>query len=149
MQENYLIFGIVALIVIVLVALFIIMVNLQKTVVVTHPSKEKKEAEAAKEKATIEAMIDIASKRRSSKTDLMNAILKVVQDCPFPAKQNGTAPKLSKVYLNFVLLIASHPQSDAQMIAFMSQRIKDANPEYKQEIDIYENEGINQRGNRI
>ena len=85
MQENYLIFGIVALIVIVLVALFIIMVNLQKTVVVTHPSKEKKEAEAAKEKATIEAMIDIASKRRSSKTDLMNAILKVVQDCPFPA----------------------------------------------------------------
>ena len=58
-------------------------------------------------------------------------------------------PKIAKVYLNFVLLVASHRNADAKLIAFMDEELKKANPEYKHEIDIYENEGINQRGKRI
>ncbi|ARU47761.1 hypothetical protein [Sulfurospirillum diekertiae] len=148
MQENYLIIAIVAVIAIVLITLFIIVANLQKTVVVevTHHTQEQ---EDKARKVVIEELVDIAAKRTSSRNDLTNAILKVAKECPFPTKEKGIAPKLSKVYLNFILLIASHRNADAKLIAFMDEELKKANPEYKREIDLYENEGINQRGNRI
>jgi len=147
MQENYLIVAIVAVIAIVLISLFIVVANLQKTVVVevSHtPEQEEKERKIA-----IEALIDIAAKRTTTRNDLTNAILKAAKECPFPAKEKGVAPKVSKIYLNFVLLVASHRNADAKLIAFMDEELKKANPEYKREIDLYENEGINQRGNRI
>ncbi|WP_041956649.1 hypothetical protein [Sulfurospirillum arsenophilum] len=147
MQENYLIITIVAVIAIVLISLFIVVANLQKTVVVevahTHAQEEKAR------KIAIEALIDIVAQRTSSRNDLTNAILKAAQECPFPVKEKGVAPKISKVYLNFVLLVASHRNADAKLIAFMDEELKKANPEYKREIDMYENEGMNQRGNRV
>ena len=147
MQENYLIIAIVAVIAIVLISLFIIVANLQKTVVeVIHHTKEE---EAKDQKVAIEALVDIAARRSTSRNDLTNAILKAAKECPFPPKEKGVAPKISKMYLNFVLLIASHRNADAKLIAFMDEELKKANPEYKREIDMYENEGINQRGNRI
>lgn len=50
------------------------------------------------------------------------------------------------MYLNFILLNAYHKNADAKLIAFMDEELKIPNPEYKTEIDIYENEGIHQRG---
>ena len=147
MQENYLIITIVVVIAIVLISLFIVVANLQKTVVVEVPKTQVQEEKARK--IAIEALIDIAAKRTSTHNDLTNAILKAAKECPFPAKEKGVAPKISKIYLNFVLLIASHRNADAKLIAFMDEELKKTNPEYKQEIDMYENEGINQRGNRI
>ena len=147
MQENYLIIAIVAVIAIVLISLFIIVANLQKTVVeVIHHTKEE---EAKDQKVAIEALVDIAARRSTSRNDLTNAILKAAKECPFPEKQKGIAPKITKVYLNFVLLVASHRNADAKLIAFMDEELKKANPTYKHEIDVYENEGINQRGNRV
>ena len=147
MQENYLIIAIVAVIAIVLISLFIVVANLQKTVVVevTHTKVQEEKAR----KIAIEALIDIVSKRTASHNDLTNAILKASKECPFPPKEKGIAPKVSKIYLNFVLLVASHRNADAKLIAFMDEELKKTNPEYKREIDMYENEGINQRGNRI
>lgn len=147
MQENYLIIAIVFVIAIVLISLFIVVANLQKTVVVEVPVSKEEEEKARK--VAIEMMVEIAAKRTSTKNDLANAILKVVKECPFPAKEKGIAPRSAKVYLNFILLIASHRHADAKLIAFMDEELKKANPEYKREIDIYENEGIHQRGNRI
>lgn len=147
MQENYLIITIVAVIAIVLISLFIVVSNLQKTVIVevTHTHAQEEKAR----KIAIEALIDIVAKRTSSRNDLTNAILKAAKECPFPVKEKGVAPKISKIYLNFVLLVASHRNADAKLIAFMDEELKKANPEYKREIDMYENEGMNQRGNRI
>ncbi|DAB36193.1 MAG TPA: hypothetical protein CFH80_06220 [Sulfurospirillum cavolei] len=147
MQENYLILAIVAVIAIVIISLFIVVANLQKTVVIeTIPSQVEQEKAR---KIAIEAMVEIAAKRNSTRNDLTNAILQVAKACPFPEKQKGMTPKIAKVYLNFVLLVASHRNADAKLIAFMDEELKKANPEYKHEIDIYENEGINQRGKRI
>ena len=148
MQENYLIIMIVAIIAIVIISLFIIVVNLKKTVVVQLSSEEIKIEAIKAQKMAIEALVEIAAKRTSSRNDLTAAILKVAEDCPFPQKENGVAPKMAKIYLNFVLLVASHRNADAKLIAFMDDVLKNANPLYKKEIDIYENEGINQRGNR-
>lgn len=148
MQENYLIISIIAVIAIVLISLFIVVANLQKTVVIESPTptSEQKEKE---QKIAIEALIEIAAKRTSTRNELANAIIRAAKDCPFPVKEKGVAPKVSKIYLNFVLLIASHRNADAKLIAFMDEELKKTNSEYKREIDLYENEGINQRGNRI
>jgi len=147
MQENYLIIAIVAVILIILISLFIVVANLQKTVIV-HVGPQEVEKEKAR-KIAIEALIEIAAQRMSTRNDLTEAILKVAKECHFPPKTRGVAPKSAKVYLNFVLLISSHRNADAKLIAFMDEELKKVNPEYKREIDIYENEGMQQRGNRI
>lgn len=147
MQENFLIFAIVSVIVIILTSLVFVISNLQKTVVIRNVEREKA-IEAAKVK-TIEEMVEIAAKRGTTRNDLTVAILEVAKNCIFPKKTKGIAPKNAKIYLNFVLLVASHKNADAKLIAFMNEALKKANPEYKTEIDIYENEGIHQRGNRI
>ena len=148
MQENYLIIAIIVVIAIVLISLFIVVVNLQKTVVVevTHHTKEQEEKA---QKIAIEALVELVAKRTTSRNDLVAAILRASKECPFPPKEKGVSPKAAKVYLNFILLVASHRNADAKLIAFMDEELKKANPDYKQEIDVYENEGINQRGNRI
>ena len=147
MQENYLILTIIAVIVVILVSLVIVITNLQKTVVIREVENEKA-IEAAKIR-TIEEMIDIAANRASSRNDLTAAIFEVAKSCTFPTKIKGVAPKSAKIYLNFVLLVSSHKNADAKLIAFMDETLKKANPEYKKEIDVYESEGIHQRGNRI
>ncbi|MDD3343231.1 MAG: hypothetical protein PHR87_06640 [Sulfurospirillaceae bacterium] len=147
MQENYLIFTIISVIVVILISLVFIIKNLQKTVVIREVDRAK-EIEASKIK-TIEEMIEIAARRNTSRNDLTVAILEVAKSCAFPAKVKGVAPKSAKVYLNFVLLIASHKNADAKLIAFMDAALKKTNPEYKSEIDLYETEGIHQRGNRV
>ncbi|AFL67845.1 hypothetical protein [Sulfurospirillum barnesii] len=148
MEGNYLIVTIVAVILIVLISLFVIVVNLQKTVIVKTKSVQEQEEEKAQQ-MTIEALVDIASKRTSTRNELSAAILKVAKECPFPPKEKGLSPKSAKIYLNFILLIASHKNTDAKMIAFMNEELKKMNPSYKHEIDIYESEGIHQRSNRI
>jgi Na+-transporting methylmalonyl-CoA/oxaloacetate decarboxylase gamma subunit len=109
----------------------------------------KKRTLQDKKKITIEDMIEIAANRNSTKNDLTNAIIKVAKELPFPKKIKGKLPKGIKVYLNFVLLIASHKNADAKLIAFCNSELKKTNKEYSTEIDIYENEGLRQRANRI
>jgi len=148
MQEDHIILAIVAVIAIVLISLFIVVANLQKTVVIHVKDSTPKEVEEAR-RVAIEELIELVAKRATSKNDLTAAILKASKECPFPKKTKGIAPKSAKIYLNFVLLIASHHNADAKLIAFMDEELKKANPDYKTEIDIYESEGIHQRGNRI
>lgn len=148
MQENYIIFAIAAVIVIVLISLFIVVINMQKTVMVHTQSAGKNKKHEGK-KISIEELVERVAKRKTSRNELTAAIMKAAKECPFPQKTKGIAPKSAKVYLNFVLLVASHHNADAKLIVFMDEELKKANPEYKTEIDIYENEGINQRGNRV
>ncbi len=148
MQENHIIIAIVAVIAIVLISLFIVVANLQKTVVIRVKETTPKGVEEAR-RIAIEELIELVAKRTTSKNDLMAAVLKASKECPFPKKTKGIAPNSAKVYLNFVLLISSHRNADAKLIAFMDEELKKANPEYKTEIDIYESEGIHQRGNRV
>jgi len=147
MQENYLIIAIVVVILIILISLFIVVANLQKTVIVNVSPTEVEKEKARK--IAIEELVEIAAKRMSTRNDLTEAILKVAKEFPFPPKERGVAPKSAKVYLNFILLVASHRNADAKLIAFMDEELKKTNTTYKQEIDIYENEGMHQRGNRM
>jgi len=111
-------------------------------------SKTKKKVREKSKQITIQDMVEIAANSKSTKNDLTNAAVKVAKKLPFPKKVKGKLPKGIKVYLNFVLLIASHKQADAKLIAFANAELKKTNKEYSTEIDIYENEGLRQRANR-
>lgn len=94
-------------------------------------------------------MVEIVANRNATKNDLTNAVMRVAKEFVFPAKIKGKMPKGIKVYLNFVLLLASHKNADAKLVAFCNTELKKTNKDYTREIDIYENEGLRQRANRI
>lgn len=111
--------------------------------------KRKKEEEEEKRRLDIKDVLDVVKNRDTSRNDLVKIILKVAKDCKFPEKQSSTLTKEAKTYLTFVLLLSSHKNADAKLIAFANEELKKANPKYSKEIDIYENEGIKERRNRM
>ncbi len=143
------------LIIAVVIVLFILIIAVirrignSKTTVVVKKKRKNVSDNIKKNQYTIEQMVEIAARRDSSKEDLKRAVDIVAKELPFPKKIKYKVPKISKVYLNFVLLIASHKNADAKLIAYMDKELKKVNPEYSTEIDIYENEGFRQRRNRI
>ena len=148
MNEKYILIAIVILIIIIIfTVLMLIVKNNNKTIIVTK--EQNKKPTTYKKNFNIKDMSEIAAKRKSSKEELKKAIDYVKKNLPFPKKINHKLPKDIKIYLNFVLLIASHKNADATLIAYMDRELKKANPHYNTEIDIYENEGLKERSNRI
>ncbi len=149
MNVKYILIAVVILIVaIVVIVLTLILKNSKKTVVVTKV-QDKKPTIVHKKNFNIKDMTEIAAKRKSSREELKKAVDYVKKNMPFPKKTNHKLPKDIKIYLNFVLLVASHKNADAALIAYMDRELKKANPQYNTEIDIYENEGLKERSNRI
>ncbi len=149
MSEKYILISIVtALIVIVFIAVVLIVKNSGKKVVVVKKTTVAKSS-SSKRKTTIKDMTEIAARKSTSYDDLKKAVDTVKKDFVFPKKIKYKLPKEIKIYLNFVLLVASHKNADAKLIAYMDRELKKANPEYSTEIDIYENEGLKERSNRI
>mgnify|MGYP001773984395 CR=1 FL=1 len=148
MEEKSLIISLIIALLVVVVLVILVVFSSMKKKVYKRTIKHGIKSPLNKNKLTIEDMVEIAANRNSTKNDLTNAVLKVSKEFVFPAKVKGKLPKGIKIYLNFVLLIASHKKSDAKLIAFTSSELKKANKEYSTEIDIYENEGLRQRINR-
>ena len=146
MEKSLIVALVIALLIIIVLVLLVVVSSMGKK---NEKIKVVKKSRASKSKKyTIEDMVELAANRNTTKNDLTNAVLKVSKEFIFPLKVKGKTPKGIKVYLNFVLLIASHKKSDAKLIAFMNTTLKKVNQEYSKEIDIYENEGLRQRANR-
>lgn len=148
MEEKQLILLlIIALCIIIFMIIIVVINNMSKSEVKASKKISSKEIGSNKT-LQIEDLIDIAADQKSTKNNLTSAVIRVAKDFPFPSKVKGKITKEAKIYLNFVLLVASHPAADAKLVAFMNTELKKANKEYAQEIDIYESEGIRQRSNR-
>jgi len=148
MNEKYILIAIVILIIVIIfIVIILIFKNSNKTIIVTK--EQNKKPIIYKSNFNIKDMSEIAAKRKSSKEELRKAIDYVKKNLPFPKKTNHNLPKDIKIYLNFVLLIASHKNADAVLVAYMDRELKKVNPQYNIEIDIYENEGLKERSNRI
>jgi len=145
-EKSLIVALIVALLIIIILVLVVVFSSMGKKT--TKVKKVKKQGIVKGKKYTIEDMVELAADRTITKNDLTNAIIKVSKEFKFPPKIKGKIPKGIKVYLNFVLLVASHKQADAKLIAFMNYELKKVNSDYGTEIDIYENEGLRQRMNR-
>ena len=150
MEEKHLLVLIIAIVnVVILFVLWALVRNPNKK---STSNSKRTESDIEKKKRqihVIEQLVDIAANRNSTRNDLANAVMKVSQSFPFPPKIKGKVTNEGKVYLNFVLLIASHKNADAKLVAFMNTELKKRNETYGKEIDIYENEGLNQRGARV
>lgn len=148
-EKNLIITLIIAISVVIVLVLSLVFASMGSKTKKQKAIKKVKEIQAKKKKSTIEELVELAANRKATKNDLTNAVLKVAKELPIPKKTKGRMPKEAKIYLNFVLLVASHKQADAKLIAFMNTELKKHNDEYSTEIDVYENEGLRQRANRI
>ena len=148
MNEKYIFIAIIVVIIFVATALLLILKNSNNTTIIIN-KKQNKKPTTYKKNFNIKDMTEIAANRNSSEEELKKAVNYVKKNLPFPKKTNYKLPKDIKIYLNFVLLIASHKNADATLIAYMDRELKKANPHYNTEIDIYENEGLKERSNRI
>ncbi len=149
MEKSLIYFLIFAALFIIVLVLFLTFSSMGSKKKVVKKVQKKGTTSYRDKKVTIKEMVEIAANRNSSRSDLINAILKVAKELPFPKKSRGVAPKEAELYLEFVLLIASHKNADAKLIAFCNKELKKANPTYATEIEIYENEGLKQKANRI
>ncbi len=148
MNEKYIIISIIATIIVIIFIVLIVILNNNNKVIIKTKTVNKID-DIPKSSITIKDMVEVAAKRDSNEADLRKAIDDVAAQLQFPKKIKHRVPKEAKIYLNFVLLISSHRHCNAKMIAHMDKVIKQSNPDYTREIDIYENEGLRERSRRI
>ncbi len=94
---------------------------------------------------TINDYVRIVSSPNTSTKELEKTIDIVLNLYPFPKKTSYKAPPESKPYLDFIFFIAHHKNANAKMIADLNRNLKKINPNYKEEIDAYEEEGLSKR----
>ena len=129
---------------ILVIAMFIIVALKFKNTPQTIKIKTKKQEQ---KQLTLQDLINIASDRSSSKNELFEALKIFATSFKLPPKTDGKVSTEAKVYLRFIVALASNPKADAKLIAFMNNELKKANPEYLSEIETYEKEGIGRRTN--
>lgn len=93
----------------------------------------------------IKDLINVASDQKSSKNDLFAAAKVFCEQLSIPEKQDDKISDEAKLYLSFILLVASHSNVDAKLITYLSTESKKKNPTYAIEIETYETQGIESR----
>ena len=91
------------------------------------------------------ALIYLLLRNRDYSTEIIQIF---VGNFSIPAKNNQVMPKEANNYINFIILICSHKNSDAKLISFLDKEAKKKNPSYIVEIEESEKIGIENRKNR-
>ncbi len=128
-----------------LVAVLVIMLLNSKNTKKFSKNISIKKEKVKEPEITFEELLSIVKSKRSSTNDLSKAVIHLVRYFPFPEKKGNAVSDEAKKYLDFVFSVASHPNANAKLIAFMDKELKRANPSYKVEIDVYEDRGLNLR----
>ena len=128
-----------------LVAVLVIMLLNSKNAKKASKNINVKKEKIKEPEITFEELLAIVKSKRSSTNDLSKAVIQLVRHFPFPEKKGNVLSDEAKKYLDFVFSVASHPNANAKLIAFMDKELKRANPSYKVEIDVYEDRGLNLR----
>ncbi|CAD7287423.1 hypothetical protein LMG7974_00302 [Campylobacter majalis] len=95
----------------------------------------------------INELLQLVSDNNISRNDLFR-LSQIFTKFSFPPKTGNELSNEAKLYLDFVLLVASHKNTDAKLISFVNKESKVKNPAYAVDIDQYEQTGIEQRKNR-
>ncbi|MDO5046137.1 fatty-acid--CoA ligase [Campylobacter sp.] len=141
--RSIIIISLIVAVAAVIAILLLIVFKLRQTPV--NANLSKRQNLTPDENLSLNALIDIAANKNSSKDELFTALKIFADKFQIPPKQNAKTPNEAKAYLSFVLLIASNPNADAKLIAFMSNELKKKNPTYANEIDLYEEQGRSRR----
>lgn len=138
--KSIVIISLIIAVVAVIAILLLIVFKLKQTPK-AKPQTPKEPAAKTKEQISFNSLLDIVANKNSSKDELFSALKIFTDKFNIPAKQNGKIPNEAKAYLSFILLLASHTNADAKLIAFMNNELKKKNPSYANEIDLYEEQG--------
>ncbi len=136
---------IIVLAIILLVALLMLLLKPPK---VKKVKTKTQKTDTKTPPVTIENLLSVVANQNSSKDEITKALLELTRNISFPPKKSQMLNSEQKKYLNFVLLFSSHKNADAKLIAYMNKELKAKNPSYEKEIELYENEGIENRRNR-
>ncbi|QKF91841.1 fatty-acid--CoA ligase [Campylobacter sp. CCUG 57310] len=107
----------------------------------SRPKVSSEPALKTDENINLNSLLDIVANKSSTKDELFGALKIFTDKFSIPAKQKGKIPNEAKAYLSFILLLASHSNADAKLIAFMNNELKKKNPTYANEIELYEEQG--------
>lgn len=119
--------------------------NSKKNKKTTQETKIPDKKDEELENLSINELNAIASDSKSSKNDLFKIVRYYLRNYNIPAKVDGKIPPESDPYLLFVYLIASHRNSDAKLIAYMSVSMSEKYPQYAIEIETQEKKAVNFR----
>lgn len=107
--------------------------------------KFTKETEKLSQDAKTKALCEIVSNRMASHEEINAAITQLLGEHKMPKKDGKQVPNGAMNHLIFVLLTASHKNTTSQMLSRLTDSLKLQNPEYINEINLYENEGFSKR----
>lgn len=138
--KSIVIISLIIAVVAVIAILLLIVFKLKQTPK-AKPQIPKESAAKIEKQISFNSLLDIAANKSSTKDELFSALKTFADKFSIPPKQKGKIPNEAKAYLSFVLLLASHTNADAKLIAFMNNELKKKNPSYANEIDLYEEQG--------
>ncbi|WP_221254691.1 fatty-acid--CoA ligase [Campylobacter sp. 19-13652] len=104
---------------------------------------EPKISENESKTPDIKELLKFASDSSKSRNDLANLVYVFCQ-LKWPQFSNPVS-KEAELYLSFILLIASHKNSDAKLVTYLNSEAKKLNPAYSNLIEEYENMGLSSR----
>lgn len=93
----------------------------------------------------IKDLIKNISDKNISKNEIFSMVQYFLKRLKIPPKIKGSMPNEAKDYFYFISLVSNHKNSDAKIISYFNNELKKANPNYHQEIDSYEQKGIDFR----
>lgn len=103
-----------------------------------EPQKEQKEKEIG-----IKDLLIKASSKNLNKDEIKNLIAMFLK-LKWPPKTDPLSDE-AKLFLSFILIIASNKNTEAKIVAELNSQCKKANPNYTTQIEEYENMGLSAR----
>lgn len=136
--------SIVAVLLIIVALLSVLAIKLvfinknQKSKPQKEPIKEPKEKEIG-----IKDLLIKASSKNLKKDEIKN-LIEIFLKLKWPPKSDPLSDD-AKLFLSFILIIASNKNTDAKLVAELNSQCKKANPSYTTQIEEYESTGLSAR----
>lgn len=143
MEVTLLIKAGIGLVVILGILVFILVLPANKK----EKKKHKIRVSEKKEKTDLESLRHIIRNRVSSKQELQNALNLVIKHHGKIPKKLGTRvnPQFDS-YMEILIMICRHPNTDKDLIIKFDKELANLNPEYKSEINESITKGLDSRG---
>lgn len=143
MEVTLLIKAGIGLVVILGILVFILVLPANKK----EKKKHKIRVSEKKEKTDLESLRYIIRNRVSSKQELQNALNLVIKHHGKIPKKLGTRvnPQFDS-YMEILIMICRHPNTDKDIIIKFDKELANLNPEYKSEINESITKGLDSRG---
>lgn len=140
----YLLIALIAIVVLALGAVFALM-NKNKSAPTAKTTDIIKLIDEGKSVSLAELNSYLKSNKRASRENLGKIANYFAKNFKFPPKSGKSMPPQAREYMDFVENFAANLGADAKVISNLNISLKNANPNYLEEIDRFENLGIRQR----